>query len=163
MTQTAEHRGTTMPKIQKSFMVNEDLYQLVEALEHKSGASFTRIVTAALFSYMFRTFQDPREGEFHGADPLWIELVVSVEKGVRTVADLPLDLLDGWIIMRQRWLAELAEEDSTKNKEKIDALAKELKKVRTIRRSWNNSVEDFGKMEACIEAVGKRWFTEVQK
>lgn len=157
MTKDAQQQGTTMPKIQKSFMVQEDLYRLIEAVESRSGANFTRIVTAALLSYLFRAFEEPEQGMSRGPDPLWLQMVVGVDRGDVEIGDIPLSLLDRWIDLRRRYLTSLTEEDPEKHKDQIAALSKELKQVKEIRRGWKNNVEDFGKLEAYIEEINFMW------
>ena len=70
----------TMAKVQKTVMVPEDLYRLVQSFEKQTGASFTRITIAALLQYLFTRPEGP--------DPLWMEHAVSLELGEVQVGDM---------------------------------------------------------------------------
>ena len=60
-----------MAKIQKSLLINEDLVRLLDAHAKRTGASFTRQVTAAVIQYLF---SDP-----NGPLPRWMELAVELD------------------------------------------------------------------------------------
>jgi hypothetical protein len=75
-----------MAKVQKTFLINEELHRLVRDHENQTGASFTRTVTAALLQYFF---QDPE-----GPNPVWMEEAIGLEYGEHTVADMPERMLE---------------------------------------------------------------------
>jgi len=66
-----------MAKIQKSLLINEDLVRLLEAHAKRTGASFTRQVTAAVIQYLFSDPQGPR--------PRWMEVAVELDDAHITV------------------------------------------------------------------------------
>jgi len=66
--------GTEAPnvaKTQKTFYLDDDLIRLLNAHAKRTGASFTRQVTAAVIQYLF---SDP-----NGPLPRWMELAVELD------------------------------------------------------------------------------------
>ena|GEM_PF-7086972 len=78
-------RATTeveiVAKTQRSFYLNDDLSRLLEAHSKATGASFTRMMTAAVLKYLFTHPSGP------GSE--WMEHAVSLELGEITVGDMP--------------------------------------------------------------------------
>ena len=72
---------TGMAKSQKTFYLNDDLTRLLDHISKRSGASFTRLVTAALLSYVFETPEGPAD--------LWMQYAVSLDLGELSVGDIP--------------------------------------------------------------------------
>ena len=70
-----------MGKAQKTMMVPEDLYKLIDFKERTTGTTFTRQTVAALLAYFFT--------EPDGPDPLWMEAVIAVENGEISIDDVP--------------------------------------------------------------------------
>ena len=70
-----------MAKTQKTFLLNSQLLELVDKVSERSGATFTRQVTAALLQYFFA---DPR-----GPDPRWMEYAVGLENSAITLGNIP--------------------------------------------------------------------------
>lgn len=64
---------TTMAKVQKGLLLNEELAQLIDAIANTTGASFTKIVTAALVQHLLGDLGPPR--------PRWMRLAVALEHG----------------------------------------------------------------------------------
>jgi hypothetical protein len=141
-------------------MVSEDLCRLVQLLEEKSGASFTRIMTASLLSYLFDAFKNPAKGKGKAPDPDWMRWAILVERGEVTIGDLPLAMLDNFIETAEL-LTRSKDADgkpSLGTKDFIENLTSQLKDVKTIRRGWQNRIEDFGgTMEALIQSLESRW------
>lgn len=75
----------TVAKVQKSLLLNEDLVKLIDAQGKFTGASFTRIMTAAVIQYFF---SDPI-----GPDTRWMECAVEIENGETKVGDLPKSMI----------------------------------------------------------------------
>lgn len=71
----------SMPKKQKTFYLNEELSKLVDAYVASTGASFTKIVTAALLQYFFESTRP---------DPRWMKVAVGLERGDIELGKLPL-------------------------------------------------------------------------
>ena len=76
----------TMAKVQKTLMVPQDLFKLIEAHEQKTGASFAKIMTAATLQFFFTKPAEP--------DSTWMELAVLIEKGDLAVGDVVRLLID---------------------------------------------------------------------
>lgn len=64
----------------KNITLDQDVVDVVAALQSATGATMTRIVTAALLQYLF----DP------GPQPLWMQLTLSLERGELELPDVPL-------------------------------------------------------------------------
>lgn len=62
----------SMAKKQRSLLLDESLGRLIDAFQEGSGATFTRIVTAAILQYLLR--------EPGGPDPLWMRFAVTLER-----------------------------------------------------------------------------------
>ena len=75
-------RPMAKDKTQKTFLLNNDLLRIVEAWERRTGASFTRQVTAALAQYFFTETGEPSRN--------WTSWAGNLEKGECTLADIPL-------------------------------------------------------------------------
>ncbi len=145
--------GATVAKVQKTIMVHEDLYRVIEAIEAKSGASFPRIVTAALLQHVLQTFANPEVDQPHGPESTWMNAAVLLERGEVSVADLPGQLLRESVQGRERWINALTNEDQP-NEELIATLRKELKGVKRVEKVWLAHVEEFGgQTEALIDAI----------
>lgn len=62
-----------MAKVTKSFLLNAELDELIKSLSEHSGASITKIITAALLHYIF--------GDNPLLHPGWMRLAVLLERG----------------------------------------------------------------------------------
>ena len=74
-----------MAKVQKTIMVPEELHRLACEFEIRTGANFTRIVTAALIEYLVAGLP-PRHD--------WMIYAVALERGEKTLADILLEIHD---------------------------------------------------------------------
>jgi len=79
-------REVQMAKVQKTFYLNDDLERVVDALSSSTGASFTKIVTAALIRYIL--------GDFPTPDPEWMKQAVALERGEISLPRLLLRCYD---------------------------------------------------------------------
>ena len=146
-----------MSRVQKSMMVPDDLYRLIQTIEEKSGATFTRILTAALIAYLF---EDMKNAGLHddlgttpGPDHVWVRLAVLIERGDLEVADIPIALLD-----RTSETCEIMSRDEDPNTDRAKLRQKRITSVKGLKRAWKNRIEDDGgKMEALIESIKSRW------
>ncbi len=80
------HEASEMAKSQKSILLNGDLSDLLAAHQKKTGANFTRAVTAAIIQYLF--------SEPEGPNPYWMETAVELDLDEISVADIPLQRRD---------------------------------------------------------------------
>ena len=146
-----ETRGTPMAKVQKSFMLNEDLDRLVRALEERSGSNFTRIMHAALMAYLCDSFYDLEEGRSNAPDVVWMRLAVLVDRGEIELGDIPITLLDSIVESCDLMLRGDVDEESDITKRH----RKRIKDAKKAKRVWEADIEEFGgKIEALIEALG---------
>ena len=76
-------------KKQKTFYLNEELDQVVDAVAQTTGGNFTKIVTAALIQYLFGDLDQP--------DPCWMRLAVALERKDLTLPDILVDIARGVI------------------------------------------------------------------
>jgi hypothetical protein len=86
-----------MAKVQKTFYLNEELNQLIEAITESTGASFTKIVTAALIQHLL--------GKLDRPDPRWMRLCHALETGTLTLPEV---------------LVRIGDDASAESKEKLD-------------------------------------------
>jgi len=85
-----------MAKTQKTLLLNDQLLRLADAQGKRTGASFTRIVTAAMLQYLF-THPD-------GPEQLWMEHAVALELGEITVGDLPAQRMNDLVAEEGGWI-----------------------------------------------------------
>ncbi|MEK6674657.1 MAG: hypothetical protein AABZ47_03270 [Planctomycetota bacterium] len=71
-----------MAKKQRSLLLDDRLSQLIDAMQLGSGATFTRIVSAALLQFIF--------DDSPGSDARWIRFAVQLERGDITITDIPV-------------------------------------------------------------------------
>lgn len=76
-----------MAKISKSLYLNDDLCRLMDAQQEHTGASFTRIVTAAILQYFFGNYT-------FGPSQFWLKLATRFERGDVTFERLPIEVLE---------------------------------------------------------------------
>ena len=153
MAQNGTQGGQAMGKVQKSLMLTEDLYKLVQVVEEKSGASFTRIMTAGLLSYLFGAFQNPVKGAGKGPDPVWMRWAVLLERKEVSVGDLPLAMLNSYV---QTY--EVLATDPNFAKHLAENVPIELKDVKAMRRGWQADIKEHGgPIEALIEVIESHW------
>ena len=75
-----------MSKVQKTFYLNPQLDTLVDHVTKSTGASFTKIVTAALIKYLLGTLRPP--------SPKWMQYAVALERGDLELPDILLRIAD---------------------------------------------------------------------
>ena len=79
-------KGYDMAKRQKTFYLNDEICEMIEAHEAATGASFTKIITAAILKYFFSTPPGPHQH--------WMSQAVALEKGQCSLADIPIFVCD---------------------------------------------------------------------
>lgn len=82
-----------MPKVQKTFLIDEDVAQLIDKVLELSGMGFTRFATAALLQSLFDRCTHPEIGPVVGPDVLWTSLASRLERGDLKVGDIPESLM----------------------------------------------------------------------
>lgn len=111
---TACKEVRTMAKTQKTLYFNPGLTEVVDAHSEATGASFTKIVTAALLNYFFNDI-DASATSCVGPDPLWMKLVWGLENGHFPIEQVPWKIISDLILN-----AEEAEENAIRRKFKPD-------------------------------------------
>jgi len=74
-----------MGKKQRSLLIDEDLWRIIDAWQGATGATITRIMTAAVIDYFFEHLTEP--------DQVWMRLAVALERGELSVPDLETEAL----------------------------------------------------------------------
>ncbi len=87
---------TTMGKKQRSLLLDEDLTVVIDAVQSSSGATFTRLMTAAVIKHLF---DKPHP------EPYWMSLAVALERGDLQVSDIPLKVANDRIATLEAELA----------------------------------------------------------
>lgn len=128
---------SAMAKTQKTFYLNDDLGKLVAVIEQRSGASFTRIVTAALICYLFEGFKDSEPASPDSPNTDWMSLAMDLERGKVTVDNIPSTVLA--IDVKRGTVSE------------DDASALKVRKEKC--QGWKNSLEDFGGLVGAYDFV----------
>lgn len=82
MNQPAVGETTEVGKVQKSIQFPQDLFKLVEELEHRYGAKVNRQALAAFLQFLL--------SHPDGPDTFWVRMAVGVEKGQIQIADVPM-------------------------------------------------------------------------
>ena len=87
--------GAVMPKVQKTFLIPEELAIVIDKVIELSGANFTKIATAALLQYIFDAGRHPEDGgRFVGpVAPEWMSFAIRLERGDITLGNIPSDTL----------------------------------------------------------------------
>jgi len=148
MLENGTQRGTTMGKVQKSLMLPEELHRIVQTLEDKQGASFTRIMTAALLQYLFHRYIQEESSPGGGPEQGWMKLAIFVERGTYTVREIPEFLITNNIVSAEA-MVSFHEKDSAEAK--AERQRQRVKTFKEMKRSWDNAVEQCGdKIEAII-------------
>jgi len=80
MTRDQSMEPPQMAKVSKSFMLNVELSELTDAVSASTGASFTKIVTAALIQYLLGDLDHPHH--------TWMMAATALEKGDVAIPDL---------------------------------------------------------------------------
>jgi hypothetical protein len=94
-----------MPKIQKNFLIPEELAALTDRISELTGANFTKIATAALLQYIFDPALDPDERvPDRPIAPEWMTFAVRLDRGDITLADIPSDVLKEAALRTEYWL-----------------------------------------------------------
>ena len=133
---TAGTDGTAMPKVQKTFLIPEELAALIDRISELSGANFTKIATAALLQYVFDPALHPGERVPDGPiAATWMTFAVRLDRGDITLADIPNDTLKD-AALRTEYMLRGGKEDWSEH----------WKKLRTARQDaiirWHGFLKD---------------------
>ncbi len=141
-------------KKQKNALLDEGVCELVDILQKLSGATFPRIVTAALMQYIFDGLQDADPDNLPGPDPLWMNIAVRIERGELSVDDVPSALLDAAIEGKAYWVKYYDRDEPTQaDAARLKECRAESRALFKARMYWNNDVKDFGGARKAIEQI----------
>jgi len=134
MTLASEARQ--MAKVQKNFLIPEELAAIIDRISELSGANFTKIATAALLQYIFDPALHPEERVPDG--PIasqWMTFAVRLDRGDISLADIPNDTLKE-AALRAEYMLRGGKEEWTEH----------WKKLRTARQDaiirWQAALKD---------------------
>ncbi len=134
-----------MAKVQKTFLIDEDLAQLIDKVLELSGMNFTRFATGALLQALFDRCTHPEIGPLLGPDALWTSLAVRLEHGAVTVGSIPTELLKDAIHLAKYPLNDPTRYRDGDRAEKADFIAKQKSLVRARESAmevWQATVKD---------------------
>lgn len=137
--------GTEMAKVQKNFLIDEDLAKLLDKVIECTGSNFTKVATAALLEFLFRGYANPEEGaSAPSPDVWWFRMAIQLERGDLRVGDLPTAILEDLITAKQRWI-ESVEQDNPdpagRLARNLDQSRRQLVLAKKMRHNWNNALE----------------------
>ncbi len=158
MEQVRSDGAPTLTKVQKNAQLDSDLCDVLEDLQVCTGATHSRIVTAALLKFMFDPLHPPTDLTGYTDDRIWMRIAVEIERGDFTIYEVP-----GRVLARSLELSEIAIAE-------LDRLGKptketEQRKLRWIAlrgavskliRRWNDTVADFNGERAALRQVLER-------
>jgi hypothetical protein len=148
---------TTMAKTQKTMYLNSDICELLADVEERSGATFTRLMTAASLCLLFGRYHEtdppltwnPGEPTTVNSSPdsLWVRLAVSLERGEFAVENAIAAVLD----YRQKELdscLKFLKEHDAMNNALGEMLEREGKFVSQCKQQWECMAAELGSQEA---------------
>ena len=148
--------GTAMAKVQKTFLIDEDLAHLIDKVLELSGMNFTKFATAALLHDLFDRCAHPDIGPIIGPDAMWISLASRLERGTLKVGSIPTELMKNAIYMVK---ANLDDPDHHRDGDKPGWIAIQKRLLRDYENHmkwWQAAVEEKnGELPAALEIIGE--------
>lgn len=146
----------TVPKVQKNFLIDEDLAQLVEKFLELSGMNFTRFATAALLQTLFDGCKSPDIGPVVGQDPMWTAFASRLERGKLSVGDIPESLMKDSVYLVKSILED-PEHHRDGDKPGWLEIQKRLLRDRELAlKVWREAVIDkSGEIPAALQSIEK--------
>lgn len=148
--------GTAMAKVQKTFLIDEDLAHLIGKVLELSGMNFTKFATAALLHALFDRCAHPDIGPIIGPDAMWISLASRLERGTLKVGSIPTELMKNAIYMVK---ANLDDPDHHRDGDKPGWIAIQKRLLRDYENHmkwWQAAVEEKnGELPAALEIIGE--------
>ncbi len=151
MTETATG-ARTMGKTQKNALLDDGLCDVIDYLQKLTGATFPRIVTAAILKYLFEVFHIPAATDSTSPpDPTWMRLAVDIERGDFTLGEVPGHLSERAIERADEWIAHYRREKQTDvSKHHAADWVVTRNSMVDLRRRWCESVDHYGSERAAI-------------
>lgn len=136
-------------KSQKNFWLDNDLLEWLDDHISLTGASATRIISAALLDYFFEHADGP--------DPLWMQQVVALEKGEADIHDIPKSFVRSKLEDAERRLAFA--ESNNAPEQGLQALRAEIRQWRAAAHTWKcrgpHSLDDIESRRVSPEELAK--------
>lgn len=136
MNQPPTGTSRAMAKTSKTVMLHEDICALIEAHAERTGASLTKIVTAALLQYFN---SDPV-----GPPAVWMRMTMRTEKGELSpaqVGQLVAEDAVGRCIVHARTCKERVERGGERHQLGLDQAYTELAEARDLLSKWQSAAE----------------------
>ena len=149
----------TMPKRQKNAQLDDGLYDLIDHLQGVRGATYSRILTAALLKYVFGAWEIPIDVSGYHDDQVWMKIAVDLERGDITINEVPRRLIERALDCSSIAIAEIKRIEKPTDDDvqrKLRWIAMRGSAYALIRR-WDDAVADLNDESAAL-----RRFTEVQ-
>lgn len=144
----------SVPKVQKNFMLNEDLNQLIDKVLDLSGMNFTRFATAALLQSLFNGFTSPEIGPLVGQDPLWTNFASRLERSKINVGDIPESLLKDAVFLVKSNVDDPEDHRDGDKPGWLEIQKRLLRDREQALKFWRESVkENSGEIPAAIESI----------
>lgn len=150
---TGSKDGATMAKVQKTFLIPEELAKIIDKVLSDSGMNFTKFATAALLQLLFDRCASPEETVPFGPDATWINLASRLERGALTVGQIPAELMKNAISMAKHPLEDPEHHrTASENPDWLTLQKRLLRNREQALRDWKESVrENEGEVSAIIK------------
>lgn len=162
MDKTRPPEERNMAKIQKSFYLNPDFCELIADYEKRTGASFTRVMTASSLSFLFGGYlymepppqehwldDDTPPGDTPKPHAGWMELAVALERGEISISDVIPEILKARIEgLRQSTRFFHGEEKSESTRRLIAEWNRTISYLEIMLRRWEADANEMGKLGA---------------
>jgi len=146
----------TLAKVQKNAQLDTDLCDVLDDLQGFTGATHSRIVTAAILKYLFSPLQPPPSLTGFTDERIWMKLAVELESGDFTIYEIPSRILDRSLELSELAIAELDRQSSKEAKERSLQWTALRGAVAKLKRRWNSTVADFKGERMALRRVLER-------
>lgn len=143
-----------MAKVQKNFMIDPELAQLIDKVLELSGMTFTRFATGAILEHMFSNLLERSEIGLHiGPDAYWTRLATRLERGDVKVGQIPDELLRDAVAYAEAFTASRTKGGGYPP-EIVAFFKKQLPKREQTLEFWRQYVKDSkGDLPAAVKVI----------
>ena len=151
MTLASEARQVA--KVQKNFLIPEELAAIIDRIIERSGSNFTKIATAALLQYIFDFCEHPEDaGPIVCPANQWMSRASRLDRGAITVADIPREVLKE-AVESAKYMLDMDARGNLKEG-RADHWKEALSAREVALQGWKNDVEDYkGAMPAILASI----------
>jgi len=143
-----------MTKRQKNALLDDGVCDVVDHLQRLSGATFPRIVTAALLKYAFGGLQPPDPPDGTNPESIWMQIAVDIERGDFTVDEIPHRLLERGMEISQEYIQFYDQDDITdQDEQKLKRWHAEHHRRHSNFRRWNDLIASTGGERAALKLI----------